>query len=327
MNLERRRGLRHLAVPALAALVLTGCSDGAEADSGAAEESGGAAEESTETLTVAHAQGETEVPADPQTVAVFDMGALDTLDTLGVDIAGLPKANIPSFHDEYDSDEYTDIGTLFEPDYEALARLDPDLVVVGFRSAAAYPELAERWPTVDVTFEATDFLAGHAERAEMLGEVFGKEAEVEQHLADLDAQAEEVAAAAEDVGEGLIVSTSGGEVTLYGADSRFGIIHTVLGVPEAVTGVDAAEHGEAVSFEVIRDADPDWLFVNDRDAAIGETSGQAAEQILDNELVASTTAWQEDQVVYLDGERWYIVMHGLSNVAEMFDEVGQALGR
>ena len=279
-----------------------------------------------ETVTVEHAQGSTEVPADPQRVVVFDMGVLDTLDTLDVDVVGLPKANVPSFLSEYESEEYTDVGTLQEPDYEALARLDPDLVIVGFRSAAAYPELSESFPTVDATFEwSGDYLANFGESATMLGEIFGKEAEVESALADIDAKAEEIRPAGEAAGSGMVLMTSGGEVTLNGADSRFGLIYSELGVTEAETGVEAADHGEAVSFELIRDVNPDRMFVVDRDAAIGEAGGQAAEQVLDNELVASTTAWKNDQVVYLDGERWYVVMHGLSNVPAMLDEVGAAL--
>ncbi|MPV37289.1 ABC transporter substrate-binding protein [Georgenia subflava] len=256
------------------------------------------------------------------------MGVLDTLDTLGVEVAGLPQASVPSFLSEYSSDEYTDVGTLQEPDYEALARLDPDLVIVGFRSAAAYPELAETYPTVDATFEWTgDYVENFGESATMLGEIFGKEAEVADALAGIESQIEEIRPLGEAAGTGMVLQTSGGEVTMNGVDSRFGIIFSQLGVTEAETDVDTASHGEVISFELVRDANPDWLFVNDRDAAIGQGSGQAAEQILDNELVGATTAWQEDQVVYLDGERWYIVMHGLSNVPAMLDEVGEALGR
>lgn len=293
-----------------------------------ADDAAGDATGDNGTVTVEHAQGSTEVPADPQRVVVFDMGVLDTLDTLGVDVVGLPKANVPSFLDAYSSDEYTDVGTLQEPDYEALARLDPDLVIVGFRSAAAYPELSESFPTVDATFDwSGDYLANFGESATMLGEIFGKEAEVESALADIDAKVEEIRPVGEAAGSGMVLMTSGGEVTLNGADSRFGLIYSELGVTEAETGVEAADHGEAISFELIRDVNPDWMFVVDRDAAIGEASGQAAQQVLDNELVTSTTAWQRDQVVYLDGERWYVVMHGLSNVPAMLDEVGTALGR
>lgn len=324
MRSTMRRGTA-AALVATVALVVSACSSSGAQEGAAA----GPAEDAEDagTITVEHAQGITEVPADPQRVVVLDMGALDTLDALGVEVTGLPQANVPSFLSKYEDERYTDVGTLQEPDLEALARLDPDLVIVGFRSAGSYPELARTFPTVDITFDYTDYLDGFAESAMILGEIFDKEAEVEQALAGIEAQVEEIRPAGEAAGTGMVLQTSGGEVTMNGADSRFGLIFTELGVAEAETDVDAAAHGEVISFELIRDTDPDWLFVNDRDAAIGQGSGAAAEQVLDNELVASTTAWQQDQVVYLDGERWYIAQHGLSNVPAMLDEIGQALAK
>lgn len=61
------------------------------------------------------------------------------------------------------------------------------------------------------------------------------------------------------------------------------------------------------------------LFVVDRDAAIGQ-EGQAAAQVLDNELMANTTAWSNGDVTYLDGGRWYIMIHGVDNAVEMLSD-------
>ncbi|MFH5823062.1 siderophore ABC transporter substrate-binding protein [Georgenia sp. AZ-5] len=320
--ISRRGTVATVGTTALA-LTLAACSSSTASDSPAE------AETEAGTVTVEHAQGATEIPADPQRVVVFDMGTLDTLDALGLgeEVVGVPKASVPSFLGEYESADLADVGTLQEPDHEALARLDPDLVLVGFRSAAAYPELSKAFPTVDVTYEFTEGLAGAERSAALVGEIFGKEAEVEELVAQLDAQVEEIRPAGEAAGTGMVLQTSGGEVTLNGAASRYGPIFTDLGVAEARTGVAAAQHGEVVSFELIRDVNPDWIFAVDRDAAIGQPSGQAAEQVLDNELVAATTAWQTGQVVYLDGERWYVVMHGLNNIQAMLDEIGGALAK
>ena len=95
-------------------------------------------------------------------------------------MVGVPQSSpVPDFLSDYKSDSYTDVGTLQEPDLEALARLDPDLVVVGFRSAAAYPDLSKTYPTVDITFPYTNFLDSFGHSAEILGQIFGKEAEVD----------------------------------------------------------------------------------------------------------------------------------------------------
>lgn len=312
------------AVLAASAIALASCGAGdAEPDtSGGAPDAAGPTQEGT--VTVTHKQGETDVPLNPGKVVVFDYGSLDTLQTLGVEVAGVPKDNLPDSLADFDTDDVEPVGTLFEPDYEAINAIDPDLIIIGGRSAAAYPELSKHWATIDMSVDFTSFLDDVETSTMSLGEVFGKEAEAREALDELDDVVNEVKGIGADAGPGMIVSTSGGEVTVYGPDSRFGIIHTVLDVPEAVNDVEALPHGEVISFEMIRDTNPEWLFVNDRDAAIGE-SGESAQAILDNELVHATTAWEEEQVVYLDAQRWYIIMSGVNNAKEMFTQVGDAL--
>ena len=119
--------------------------------------------------------------------------------------------------------------------------------------------------------------------------------------------------------------TSGGEVNAYGLGSRFGWVHDVLGFTPVIEDIEAATHGEAISFEFILEANPDWLLVLDRDAAVGEDGSEAAEQILDNELVAQTTAWSSGQVIYLDPVDWYIIAGGLPALERMVDAIGTAL--
>ena len=300
----------------------SGDTDAEPATASDADAGGGAADAE---VTVTHAQGETPVPVDPQTVVTFDLGALDSLDAMGVEVAGIPEvAVLPDRLAGYTDDEYVEVGTLFEPDYEQVNALDPDLIIVGGRSSAVYPELAEIAPTIDLTVDNGDFVASFRQHLTTLGAIFERSDWVEERLQQLDGRIAEVRELAQDGGDALIVMTSGGEVSAYGPGSRFGIIHDVFGVGPSVEDVEAATHGDAISFEFILEADPDHLFVLDRDAAIGE-SGEAAEVVLDNELVAETTAWQQDEVHYLDGVNWYLLPSGLRSLEAMVDEVGDAL--
>jgi iron complex transport system substrate-binding protein len=79
-----------------------------------------------------------------------------------------------------------------------------------------------------------------------------------------------------------------------------------------------------ISSEFILETNPDWLYVIDRDAAIGE-KGASAQQLLDNELVRQTKAWKAGHVVYLDPVAWYIVGDGLTALQSMADEVSLAI--
>lgn len=275
-------------------------------------------------ITVTHAQGETTLPGVPEKVVSFDFAAIETLEAIGVDVAGLPGSNLPAHLEKYASDDYAKVGSLFEPDYEALAALEPDLIIVAGRSSGAYEELAKIAPTVDLSNDWADFYGSIQANADIVGQLFDKEAEIDALKAETDAKVDAARTAAADAGKGLIVLTSGAEVSAYGPGSRFGFIHDTLGVTPVIEDVEAATHGDAISFEFILEANPDMLFVIDRDAATG--SGAAA-AILDNELVAETNAWKNGDVVYIDPVRAYIVNGGLISFGIMADQVAEALSQ
>lgn len=304
-----------MALAAASMLMLSACSQ----TSAEAQDASG-----SETVTVDHAQGTTEVPVNPETVYTFDLGVLDSLDALGVQVDGVPQANLPASLEEYGADTVTNIGTLQEPDFEAVSEGAPDLIIISGRAAGHYQELSKIAPTIDLSVDAADPMASFKQHSTSLGGIFQKEADVEEKLAAIDADIEATKAAAANAGNGLVVMTSGGELTAYGAGSRFGLIHDVLGVQTAADVKSDGRHGEAISFEYIAEKNPAHLFVIDRDAAIGE-SGEAAAAVLDNELVNGTDAAANGNIHYLDSTQWYIVGYGLNNVDAMVNAVGDAL--
>lgn len=82
----------------------------------------------------------TAVPASPAKV-LLDLGT-DNLGSPGVKVTGVPSGiSFPEYLKKYQGDEYAKIGTLFEPDYEAVNAAEPDLIIVAGRSAAKYGEL------------------------------------------------------------------------------------------------------------------------------------------------------------------------------------------
>lgn len=331
--------LRSVALAAVMALAVTGCADdGAGAATTAGETTTTAAVADTTTtapaetttsapseVTVTHTQGESTVPYQPETVVVFEYGALDTLDALGVEVAGVVKGNLPAHLSKYTGDEYENIGTLFEPDYELIDSLEPDLVIVGGRSSATYQEFVDAGiPTIDLSYDWVDPVTSIIANTTALGQIFGVEEEAGTLLMEISGNAAALAGQAAQSGDtALVVMTSAGEVTAYGPGSRFGIVHDVLGVTPAIEDVEEATHGEAISFEFILDADPDILYVIDRDAAIGQ-EGAAAEQVLDNELVRETKAWKNDRVIYVDPGAWYLSFGGVQSVAALIADVASA---
>ncbi|WP_029069443.1 siderophore ABC transporter substrate-binding protein [Jonesia quinghaiensis] len=276
------------------------------------------------TVSITHAQGTTDVPVNPEKVYTFDLGVLDSLTSLGVDVTGVPEAVYPASLTQYSGEEYTKIGSMKEPDFEAIAAGDPDLIIISARASEAYGELSEIAPTIDLTVDAADPLPSFKEHTETLGKIFDKEEEVTAKLTGIDEQIAAVAAEAPNAGSALILMTSATEVTAYGAGSRFGLIHDVLGFPTAADVKSEGPHGEAVSFEFIKEANPANIFAIDRDAAFGESTDASA-AVLDNELVDSTDAAKNDKIISLDAGSWYLVGYGLNNLPTMIDQVASAL--
>lgn len=156
------------------------------------------------------------------------------------------------------------------------------------------------------------FAIGRA-RIAAYGAIFGREAEAAALIAALDAQLAATRAAAAGRGTALIVQTNGPSISVYGGGSRYGWLHDALGIPHAAAGIQAATHGEAVSFEFIRAANPDWLIVIDRAAAIGDNA-QGARATLDNPLVRDTAAWRAGRIVYLDSAEIYLADGGFTSL-------------
>lgn len=136
---------------------------------------------------ITDAQGTRDLPQRPQTVVVFDLAALDTLDALGVAVKGVPDWAMTGDLEKYRDDTYAKVGSLFEPDFEAVAALSPDLIVIGGRSQKHFAALSEIAPVLDLTPDNDDFRGSVKRNAETIGKLFGKEAEVAERLRTLDA--------------------------------------------------------------------------------------------------------------------------------------------
>ena len=297
-----------------ASLALTGCDDSS------------AGADTAPTLKVDHAQGSTQVPLNPKKVIILNPATLDNADALKIPVAGVPQTSthLPSYLAKYRGSEYLNAGTLFEPDYEALSNAKPDLIIAGGRAHDAYDKLSEIAPTVALDVDPQHFMQSLAQRTEQLAALFGKQADAKTLLTNFTAQAEKIKQKSAHAGSAMILMISGGKMSAYSAGSRFGFIFDELGFTPAATFPQAGKHGNVVSSEFILNANPDWLFVLDRDNAIGRAEGQSAQQVLDNPLIEKTNAWKNQRVIYLDSASLYIA-GGIQSYTQLMDKVSAAL--
>ncbi|MBR0621194.1 siderophore ABC transporter substrate-binding protein [Bacillus sp. RP12] len=265
------------------------------------------------------------IKKNPKKVVVFDMGSLDTLDKLGVDVTALPKQVVPKYLSKYEGDKYENVGGLKEPNFEKIAELDPDLIIIQNRQADAFDEFSKIAPTILMDVDTANYMESFKKNATTLGEIFDKEDEVKKELAAIDQKVDALKKQAKELKQnGLMIMANDSKMTAFGAKSRYGLIHDVFGITPADQKLEPSDkHGQSISYEYMVKTNPDYLFVIDRGAAIGEET--SAKQLVENDYVKSVKAVKNNHVVYLNSDMWYLSGGGLESLTAMIDEVKQGI--
>ena len=300
---------------------LAACSPQPAASDNYAASAVAAAASEADGVVIDTARGEATVPANPERIAVYDWGMLDTLGKLGVDV-GATTTNIRLGYLQDAARNMQPVGTLFEPDYEALHAFAPQLIITGSRTAPAFEQLSKLAPTIEMTADTTKMRESTEARIDAFAKIFHKEAEAQALKKEIDESFAAAKAAAQGKGSGLVILVNGGKMSAFGPDSRFGWIHRDVGVPTVDAEIKEGSHGQPISFEYLKQKNPDWLFVLDRGSAIGQ-EGEAAKDVLDNPLVAATNAWKKGQVVYLLPEN-YLAAGGAQQLLNATAQVREA---
>lgn len=260
----------------------------------------------------------------PEKVVVFDAGALDTLDALGLKekVAGAATKSLPGYLNTYE--KVPSAGGIKEPDLEKINAIKPDLILISGRQSDFYEELDKLAPTLYVGLDSTRPWESLVENAELLGKIFQKETQVQEKLATLKTNAENLSKKAQATGEkSLVVLLNEGQLSAYGPHSRFGLIHDIFGFAPADETIEASTHGQSVSYEYLLEKNPDILFVIDRTQAIGGDTSK--NNLMENPLVLKTKAGKNQKVITLDPSLWYLSGGGLESFQLMMEDVTQAL--
>lgn len=352
-----KKKIMTLALSAVMAVSLAACGAGGNSDSsssGSTSASGSSAvsdvssasaasdastassgEEKPETITVKSLNAnkeevDLEVPYDPERIAILDMACLDILDSLGVGgrVVGSASTSLDYLQDYVTDQNIENLGTIKEADMEAVMACEPDVIFIGGRLSSSYDALSEIAPVV---YLSTDTEIGVVEsvrkNASTIAAIFGLEDQVDELMADFDERIETLAAFAE--GKTAIVGMcTSGSFNVLGNDGRCSMIGREIGFENV--GVDAnadtSTHGNEASFEYVVEKNPDYIFVMDRDAAIGTDGAQLAQDIMENELVQGTDAYKNGQLVYLEHPAvWYTAEGGVQALDLMLQDLENTL--
>lgn len=305
-----------------------------DAEETASESASSGANSETITITTMDGTGadvELEIPYNPERVAVMDLAALDIIDNIGAgdSVIGVSKGSSIDYLQSYVTDDsITNLGTIKEADMEAVMECEPDVIIIGGRLSDSYDALSEIAPVIYI---ATNTEAGvvqsTSDNAKLIASLFGKEDEIDTLMAEYNTRIKALAETAEGKTAVIGMVTSGG-FNVLGNDGRCSIIGVEIGFENVGTdaNVDTSTHGNDASFEFLVDVNPDYIFVMDRDTAIGTEGAQLAQDILNNEIVNMTDAAQNDQIVYLEHPNvWYTAEGGITALDIMLSDLESAL--
>lgn len=245
---------------------------------------------------------------NPQNVVVYDLAMLDILDVLGVKVSGLPlpkqKGAYPAYLGKYESGSFYNAGNPFKPDFEVLKQHKPDLIIGGSRAFESTDKFRGVAPTLDLTVDNAHLLSSLEDRTRTLGKLFDKQPQAEQALAAFNQDIQKTRPLAEKAGTAMTVLVTGDKLMAYGYGDHYGFIFDLLGFKEATQVEGKGRFGEIVDAARINKADPEWIFVIDRNSAIGQGSANA-EKLLGDPKIRATKAAKEGHIVYLDAKAIY----------------------
>lgn len=330
MKSRLTRSVTAMAAAGLLALGLAAC--GSTADTNTPDNSPAAR---TATIETESNLGKHTINTPPERVVALDNGTFALLDEWGVDLeAGAVALMRPDLSYKKD-DSVIDIGNHREPNLEQIVAADPDVVISGQRFTQYNEDITKLVPEATVVDysprDGQDFAEELKRQVTQMGKIFGKNAEATQMIEEFDASIDRVKKAYNPDQKVLGVITSGGEINFASpTDGRsVGPAFDVLGLTPAleVQGSSTNHEGDDISVEAIADANPDWILVLDRDAAIAENTGEsytpAKELLKDSEALKNVKAVKENKIVYMP--QYTYIDESLKTYTEFFNSIADAM--
>lgn len=320
------------ATPVAAALMATGLVFAGCSTTSADEEKPAAAGEK---ITVSTTKGDVQVPKNPKRVVVLDNTSAETVKAMGITPVAIPKGLFAKsvLGDWISNPDVKDTGTHAEPKFDVIEDVKPDLIIGGYRFAKAegdIKKIAEKTGAAFIDIAASDTAPkGRVETMRestiTLGKIFGKDDQAKEIVADFDKNLE--AAKAQATGQSVFLSIVNGGKIDNGA-KRMQPFVAPLNLKD-VFGGQAGDHhtNSGLTPEAIAQANPQWVIVMDRDAAVEPTDGskpQTAAQVFKaQQAFAGVEFQQKDRIFYLDND--FYIREGIQDYGQNYAALAKAM--
>ena len=319
------------AIAAIAALGLAACSSGATSSSQSTTSSASEATQAS-SVSIEANDGTVDIKLPVTRAASLDNRTFEVLAQWNVPLVAAPKKLIPSTITAYNGDDIADVGMHRDPNLEALVAAEPDLIISGQRFSkydAQIKELAPDVPLINLEpREGQPFDQELIREVTDLGEIFGKQDEAKKLVDDFNASIERAKKAYDGSSTVMAVDVSGGNIGYVapGKGRTWGPVFDLLGLKPAleVEGSTDSHTGDDISVEAIAEANPAWIFVLDRDAAITKDgSNTPAETVInDNAALQGVAALQNKHLVYAPNDTY--TNESIITYTEIFNSLADA---
>jgi iron complex transport system substrate-binding protein len=215
------------------------------------------------------------------------------------------------------AEDVADVGTIAEPNLEAIAALEPDLILSNkVRHEDLYEQLSQIAPTVF----AERVGAVWKDNLRLAAETLGLEDEAESAIAEVDDRA---AALGETLGEPAVsaVRFVGGTIRVYSSASFIGTVLADIGLRQVELPTGEVPTFTELSPEELTAADADVVLYSSYGAA--EDSGAAA--VLAGPLWPRLGAVQEDRAYAVEDDVFFTGI-GLTAATLMVGDLADRLG-
>ncbi|MGQ4506240.1 ABC transporter substrate-binding protein [Dermabacteraceae bacterium P13103] len=295
-SLSRHTRLRAFAFVALLlslALLLASCGKPA----------GPPAKPKGEAVKIEHAMGTSEIPKNPQRVVVLDTPMLDAAVAVGVVPVGATTTKaagngFPTYLADKLKDT-TPVGLLTEPDVDAIAKLNPDLIIGSkLRHEKIYDELAAIAPTVFTETSGTDW----QNQANLTAQALGKQAEMTALIKQVDERAAQVGEKIQAKGKTVnMVRFRKDHLRLYGPNSFSGSLLEKVGftIPKREWNQYSIEK---LSVENYAEMNADYIFFTAHGGKANENAaGEVAKVWGQLPAVKAGHVYQVDESTWMTG--------------------------
>lgn len=297
----------------------------------------------TSTVEITDAHGKVTVPVNPKNVIALDSRTFETLADWNIKLAAAPKDVMPKESPYVKDEAVQNIGNHREPNLEIIAAANPELVIVGQRFANHYEAIKKLVPNaavIDLNFDVSEkadkpgdnLVKGLKDSTIILGQIFDKNEEAKQLVADFDKAIEDAKSAYNGTATVMGVEVSGGNIGF--SAPRFGRVwgpmFEMFGWKPAleIENATSGHKGDEISVEAIAKSNPDWIFVLDRDAAVSSEKDAAvpAKDVINNSpALQKVTAVSKGQIVYAPNDTY--TNESIQTFIEIFKNMASTLAK